>query len=137
MLQSDENKKLVVDYLRELSGKDLLKVYAFVLMPNPLHIIWQQLKKNGKETAQGSFLKYTAHELLKKLKATGESVQYEVFAANKKHEIWQRDSLSIEIYSRGVAREKLDYIHFNPVNGVWKLSKKLFCVPPRRRICNL
>jgi putative transposase len=50
-------------------------------------------------------------------------VKYEVNAANKKHEIWQRDSLSIEIYSRRVAKEKLDYIHFNPVSGVWKLSK--------------
>lgn len=49
---------------------------------------------NGKETVQGSFLKYTAHELLKKLKAAGASAHYEVNAANKKHEIWQRDSSS-------------------------------------------
>jgi hypothetical protein len=31
--------------------------------------------------------------------------------------------LSIEIYSREVARQKLDYIHFNPVSGKWKLAK--------------
>jgi len=123
LLSPDENKKLVADYMRTLSDKGLLKIYAFVLMPNHLHIIWKQLKKNGKETAQGSFLKYTAHEFLKRLKATGESKHYEVKAANKKHEIWQRDSLSIEIYSRGVAKEKLDYIHFNPVSGIWNLSK--------------
>ena len=87
--------------MRELSGKGLLKVYAFIIMPNHLHIIWQQLKKNGKKTAQGSFVKYTAHELLKILKAAGDSAQYGVNAVNKKHEMWQRDSLSIEIYSRG------------------------------------
>ena len=123
LLEPDENKALVVDYLRELSQKELIKIYAFVLMPNHVHFIWQQLNKNGKETAQGSFLKYTAHELLKKLKITGESKQYEINAANKKHEIWQRDSLSIEVYSRAVAKQKLEYIHFNPVSGVWQLSK--------------
>lgn len=35
---------------------------------------------------------------------------YEVNAANKKHEIWQRDSLSIEIVSRDFAKQKTDYI---------------------------
>jgi len=123
LLEPAVNKKLVVDYLGELSKKELIKIYAFVLMPNHVHIIWQQRNKNGKETAQGSFLKYTAHEFLKKIKINGMSKQYEVVAANKKHEIWQRDSLSVEIYSRAVARQKLEYIHFNPVNGMWKLSK--------------
>jgi putative transposase len=83
----------------------------------------QQNKLNGKETPQGSLLKYTAHEFLKKLKAFGQSKVYEVNAANKKHEIWQRDSLSIELYSKKVALQKLEYIHFNPVKGKWQLSK--------------
>jgi putative transposase len=92
-------------------------------MPNHIHLIWRQNNLNGKETAQGSFLKYTAHQFLKRLKIEGASKKYEVNAANKKHEIWQRDSLSIEIYSREVAEQKLDYLHFNPVSGKWKLSK--------------
>ncbi|HWH63831.1 MAG TPA: hypothetical protein VNS50_11175 [Ginsengibacter sp.] len=67
----------------------------------------------NKETLQGSFLKYTAHEFLKILKQDGKSKPYEVNAANKKHEIWQRDSLSIEIVRSGFAKQKIDYIHFN------------------------
>ena len=101
----------------------MIKVYAFVLMPNHIHLIWKQLNKNGKETPQGSFLKYTSHEFLKKLKHFGQSKEFEVTAANKKHEIWQRDSLSVEIYSREVAKQKLNYIHFNPVSKKWKLSE--------------
>lgn len=102
---------------------ELINIYAFVVMPNHIHFIWEQLKKNGKETPQSSFLKYTAHQFLKKLKESGESKFYEVNAANKKHEIWQRDSLSIKIYSRAVALEKLNYLHFNPVSKKWQLSK--------------
>ncbi len=123
LLDSRENKDLVIDYLKTMSDADLVTIYAFVLMPNHLHFIWQQNKLNGKEKPQGSFLKYTAHEFLKKLKITGASELYKVTAANKKYEIWQRDPLSIEIYSREAAQQKLNYIHFNPVSGKWKLSK--------------
>ena len=60
---------------------------------------------------------------IQQLKAEGKSHLYEVNALNKKHEIWQRDSLGIEIYNRAVAKQKLDYVHFNPVSGKWQLSK--------------
>ena len=78
-------------------------------MPTHVHFIWQQLQKNGRETPQG--------------KQNGTSKLYEVNAANKKHEIWQRDSLSVEISSRNFAKQKIDYIHFNPVSGKWNLAK--------------
>ena len=57
------------------------------------------------------------------MKAEGNSFIYQVKSSNKKHEIWQRDSLGIEIYSRAVAQQKLDYIHFNPLTGKWRLAK--------------
>src|SRR6202142_2742989 len=123
LLGSKENKELIVNYLKELSNRSFIKVYAFVIMPNHVHFIWKQLQKNGKETPQGSFLKYTAHEFLKILKQDDKSKAYEVNAANKKHEIWQRDSLSVELVSSGFAKQKLDYIHFNPVSGKWNLAK--------------
>ena len=123
LLSSKENKALIVNYLKELSDRDFIKVYSFVIMPTHVHFIWQQIQKNGKKTPQGSFLKYTAHEFLKTLRQNGASKFYEVNAANKKHEIWQRDSLSIEILSRGFAKQKIDYIHFNPVSGKWNLAK--------------
>ena len=123
LLNVDKRKDLIIEYLKKLSDENYLIIYGFVIMPNHVHIIWQQQNLNGKETPQGSFLKYTAHEFLKQLKGEGNSKSYEVTAANKKHEIWQRDSVSIEIYSRSVAEQKLNYIHFNPVSGKWQLAK--------------
>lgn len=114
---------MIVDTLKYSSDQALINIYGFVIMPNHLHLIWEQNKKYGKETAQGSFLKFTAQGFLKKLKANEDSKKYEVDSANKKHEIWQRDSLSIKIFTREVAREKLNYLHFNPVSKKWMLSK--------------
>ena len=123
LLESKENKELIIGYLKKLSEEDKIVLYGFVIMPNHIHIIWKQNDMKGKETPQGSFLKYTAHEFLKSLKLKEENHKYAVVAPNKQHEIWQRDSLSIEIYSRDVAIQKLSYIHFNPVSGKWALAK--------------
>ncbi len=123
LLETNENKQLIVDSLKFLSDKNFITVYAFVIMPNHLHLIWQLNKLNGRETPKGSFLKFTAHKLLMQLQAAGKSADYVVNEANKKHEIWQRDALGIEIISPSIAKQKLDYIHFNPVSGKWQLSK--------------
>ena len=106
LLESDLNKQIVVDSLKYLSDKGLITVYAFVIMPNHIYLIWQQNDFNGKVTPKGSLLKYSAHLLLRQLKVNGNSKYYEVNEANKKHEIWQRDSLDIEIYMREVAKQK-------------------------------
>ena len=123
LLEANENKELILSSLKKLSDDRLISVYAFVIMPNHIHLIWSQHGMNGKETPKGSLLKYTAHVFLEHLKAMGKSELYIVNASNKKHEIWQTDSLGIEIYNKKIAYQKLNYIHFNPVSGKWQLSK--------------
>ncbi len=123
LLQNDNEKKIITDSLRTLSDRGLITIYAFVIMPNHIHLIWELNKTNGKETAKGSFLKFTAHEFKKRLKAKDGLEDYKVQAVNKSYEFWQRDSLAIEIWSRSVAEQKLNYIHNNPVSGKWQLSK--------------
>ena len=123
LLEPDRNKQVIIDSLKYLSNKKSITVYAFVIMPNHIHLIWQQNAMNGKESPKGSLLKYSAHLFLKQVEESKKTALYEVNAANKKYEIWQRDALGIEIYSRSVAKQKLDYIHFNPVRGKWRLAK--------------
>ena len=49
LLAEDNNQQLIIDYLKKLCDDGFLTVYAFVLMPNHVHITWQQNKLNGKE----------------------------------------------------------------------------------------
>ena len=39
------------------------------------------------------------------------------------HEFWQRDSLALLLYSKDIAFQKLDYLHYNPVAEHWQLAK--------------
>ena len=95
-----------------------------LIMPNHIHLIWRIKELNGKETAQGSFLKHTAHQFKKTiLKENADQLKlFAVNATNKKHEFWQRDSLAIELYSPNVAFQKLEYIHNNPLQEKWQLA---------------
>jgi hypothetical protein len=47
---------------------------------------------------------------------------FKVTAINKQYEFWQRDSLAVELFSREVAYQKLDYIHNNPLAEHWQLA---------------
>ncbi len=127
LLKEDEYKDVIVNSLMFLSNANKLDVFAFVIMPNHIHLIWRIKNKNGKETAQGSFLKYTAHEFKKMLvssNAPAKLLEYAVEANNKAYEFWQRDSLAIHLYTRDVAYQKMDYIHLNPLAVHWQLAKE-------------
>jgi REP element-mobilizing transposase RayT len=49
LLVSNSNKQLIVDYLKKLADEGMITVYAFVIMPNHIHLIWQQNKLNEKK----------------------------------------------------------------------------------------
>jgi putative transposase len=125
LLEKDEYKDVIIDSLQYLTDKGKIDVFAFIIMPNHIHLIWRVNEPNGKESPQGSFLKYTAHTFKKMLSAEGEGKLslYKVDAGNKNYEFWQRDSLAIPLFTRGVAMQKLNYIHNNPLKEHWNLVK--------------
>ncbi len=123
LLENDDFKDVIIDSLTHLSNKRKIDVFAFVIMPNHIHLIWRINQNNGKETPQGSLLKHTAHAFKKILleSRSNQLVRYKVDARNKAYEFWQRDSLAVHLFSEDIAFQKLDYIHANPVSGRWRL----------------
>ena len=125
LLFDNRFKNIITDSLRYLSDTGCIDVFAFVIMPNHIHLIWRINKLNGKETPQASFQKFTAHEFKKIVKAESQVqlAAYKVDAVNKSYEFWQRNPLAILLYTKPVALQKLKYIHNNPLAGRWKLVK--------------
>jgi putative transposase len=126
LLTHDSYKQIITDSLDHLTIQGKIDVFAFVIMPNHIHLIWKLNSLNGKESPHASFLKFTAHEFKKKLKIE-DAKQLECFsveANNKQFEFWQRDSLAINLYSREMALQKLNYIHSNPLSKHWTLANE-------------
>jgi len=122
LLERDEYKDVIIDSLQYLSDDGKIDVFAFVIMPTHLHFIWRANEQNGKESPQGSFLKYTAHKFQKMLRKEGDKLwTYRVDASNKKYEFWKTDSLAVPLFTKKVAIQKLKYIHRNPLAEHWRL----------------
>ena len=126
LLVSDRFKKVIIQSLDYLSSKKLMDIFSFVIMPTHVHFIWRSRGLNGKETAQGSFLKYTAHQFLKILRKEDplKLNRFRVDEANKKHEFWQQDPMAVRLFTRKVSMQKLNYIHRNPCTGKWNLADR-------------
>lgn len=122
LLKEDPFKEIIIESLRTLSERKLIDVFAFVIMPNHLHLIFRCNALNGKETPHASFLKFTAHAFKKKMESNeAQRLKYQVNARNKQYEFWQRDSLAVHLYTREVMLQKLNYIHLNPLASHWHL----------------
>jgi putative transposase len=108
---------IIIDSLKNLVDRNKIKVYAYVIMNNHVHLIWELLENNGKEQAHASFMKFTSHEFKKVLIANYPQVLefFKVESITRKYQFWIRDSLPIILYTPEVINQKIDYIHNNPV----------------------
>ena len=129
VMETDARKKIILDGFNWLHKNELITIFGFVIMPNHIHVIWRQEKRNGQEMPLASFMKFTSLRILSEVSNMGLLPLMRVNYCNKNHEIWKRDSLAVELYSRPVMMQKLNYIHVNPVKGKWKLSSDSVSYP--------
>jgi REP element-mobilizing transposase RayT len=123
LLKTEEYKMIVMESLAWLCKQELVRIYGYVIMPNHIHLLWEQLKMNGKEFPKNSFEKFTAHKFRKKIGAEYPEglKKFQVEASDREYNFWQRDPLAILVFSREMAAQKLDYMHYNPLQEHWKL----------------
>ena len=48
LLKDEVYKEIIIESLRTLSERELIDVFAFVIMPNHIHLIWRINALNGK-----------------------------------------------------------------------------------------
>ena len=68
-------------------------------------------------------MKFTGHCFLKDLRKNAPHILpfFEVNTSTREYHFWQRNSLPIILYSEKVFKQKMDYIHFNPLQEKWHL----------------
>ncbi len=127
LLKNNNYKQIIIDSLAYLVEQKRCKVYAFVIMPNHIHMLWQMQGDHKKENVQRDFLKFTGQMMKTDLEKSNPALLQEFYVnlKDRKYQIWQRNSLAIAMFSREVMEQKLDYIHSNPVQGKWMLVNDL------------
>jgi putative transposase len=117
LLKPDKYKDIIISSLEFLVKERRIKVYGFVIMSNHIHLIWQVQQGHLATDVQLSFMKFTAQMIIKDLRNNHPAVleKFLVKASDRKHQIWKRNPLSVSLWNQGVFKQKLNYIHNNPV----------------------
>jgi putative transposase len=119
ILSEDRFKNIITDSLTYLKNANRIHVYGFVIMSNHFHLIWQMLGEHTREHVQRDFLKFTSQQILKHLRNEQSDLQKQLLVqtTDRKYQVWERNSLSVPLWSRSVFLQKLEYIHNNPVQA--------------------
>ena len=90
-----------------------------------MHMIWQIQDGYIQDKMQRRFLKFTGQQM--KFKMIDEKnkmlSEFLIEAKDRTYQIWERNSLSIDLWTEKVFIQKLNYIHNNPGKHPWYLVK--------------
>jgi putative transposase len=124
LLKDDNCKQIIVDSLAWLTSEKRSKIYAFVIIPNHIHLLWQIVEKYKREEVQGALISYTAHAFKKYLKQYYPTIleKHYVNKVDRSYQFWQRTPMAKECWSENFMLQKLNYIHNNPCQPHWHLA---------------
>jgi REP element-mobilizing transposase RayT len=127
LLKPEKYKQIIIESLRFMVDDRRIVVFAFVIMDNHIHLIWQMRDEMKTADVQRDFLKYTAQKIKQDLQRHHCKVlaMFEVHAKDRRYQFWERNALSIELRTEKVFLQKLKYIHENPVRaGMCKYAEQ-------------
>ncbi len=126
LLARPEFARLMLDSLDWHRQHKRWSLYAYVIMPTHFHLIIKPAEDQTISANLQSLGSFTAHAILKQLRAGQMTVELDYFAshrqqdATEKHQVWQPLQAK-NVYSPEFLREKVEYIHDNPIAKKWAL----------------
>ena len=95
LLKPDKYKDILIQSLQYLTANKQITLYAFVIMSNHIHLIWQALPGKTPEQIQHSFMKFTAQQIKFDLVENHPLVldKFRVNAKDRLYQFWERNSL--------------------------------------------
>ena len=115
----NEYKDILVDNLAYCQTKKGLEIFAWVIMTNHVHLIIRAEKGTELQDILRDYKKHTSKVLKKPISENDRESRKEwllgQFGTQEGFRFWRGDNKPIELWSNSVIKQKLDYIHNNPV----------------------
>ena len=124
LLADDRLKQTVADSLHWLTQEKRCKVYAFVIMPNHVHLLWKIEANFQRKDVQGTLFSFTGHQFKKYLQLHNPLLlqKHYVNDADRSYQFWEREPLVKECRKDKFFMQKINYIHNNPCQPKWSLA---------------
>jgi putative transposase len=118
---------IVVNSLDHCIKKKGLRLHAWVIMPNHIHLIISRTGPYSFSDIMRDFKKFTSNEIKKAISEIPESRRNWMLwlfesagknnSNNEAFQFWQQENHPIALTSPEYTKQKLDYIHNNPVTA--------------------
>ena len=120
-------RDIVLDSLSHYQAHRGLRLHAYVFMTNHVHLIASSAAGSELGPLIQNIKKFTAKKILEAIDTEAESRRdwlkplLKDFGSKigQAHQVWRHENHPIELYSLWVIRQKLEYIHQNPVKAGW------------------
>ena len=114
-------KDIIVESLDFCQKNKGLEIFAWVLMSNHLHLIVRGQDGYLLEDILRDFKKFTSKSIVNAIEESPQESRKEwlikCFKTNKGNNFWQEGNHPIELWTNAVIKEKLEYLHQNPVKS--------------------
>lgn len=95
-----------------LAKDNRVKIYAYAIMPDHVHWIYEVISPYSNEEIKHSFLSFSSKLILESITSKEDFL---VNKSTRKYQFWKSPSLSVEIESEKFLAQKMNYIHNNPI----------------------
>ncbi|MBU1370369.1 MAG: transposase [Bacteroidetes bacterium] len=96
-----------------------LEIFAWCIMTNHVHLLARATRQESFSDILRDFKKFTSKAVKKAIqeneKESRKEWLLEQFKTEQGYRFWRSDNKPIEVWSNKVIKEKLNYIHYNPV----------------------
>ncbi|MEY2481958.1 MAG: hypothetical protein QOK24_486 [Verrucomicrobiota bacterium] len=121
---------ILVNSLRHCREHKMLKIYAWVILDNHFHAI---LAAPDLSAVLRDLKSFTARELLRQLEIEGRTWLLDQLRYRRaphkpnEYQVWQEGSHPQVIADDAMMRQKLEYLHNNPVKRRWVTAPEHWC----------
>ncbi|REH44482.1 REP element-mobilizing transposase RayT [Tenacibaculum gallaicum] len=122
----NEYKDILLESLSFCQANKGMEIISWCIMTNHVHLVFRSIKGEKPAKLLGDFKRYTSNKLVKVIQENPRESRKEFLLEQfkksalkssnvKHHQFWRHDNKPIELWSNAVIREKINYIHQNPV----------------------
>jgi REP element-mobilizing transposase RayT len=119
LFRKPELVQIILDSLTFLGTKERMILHAYVIMENHLHLVG---RSHDFASEMKNFKSFTARRIVDSLRQSGPGTILKQLAVSKKRhklnqefQVWQEGFHPEAILSESMLRDKIEYIHLNPV----------------------
>jgi REP element-mobilizing transposase RayT len=120
-------KRILVDGLYHLHAVDRNDLFAFVIMPNHVRFILRCRADDPLQDVVRDFKANTTRLIVRQFAAEDDREVLKVLVDavqrpdRQQYKVWEDGYFAKEVFSADFLRQKLDYIHNNPLQPQWQL----------------